>query len=105
MSTDIDKLLERFDVPTGWGVAFTPQEAHEAIEAIQALRGQCEGMATALEVAEQFALEVHHAQSSGANWYTRGASGLYQQIDMWRRKADNAVRDALSAYRTFIGKK
>lgn len=45
---------------------------------------------------EQALLEVRHAQEVGANWYTRGASGLYQQVAMWVGKGFAAL-DALRA--------
>jgi len=45
----------------------------------------------ALETLEQTLREVRHAQSSGANWYTRGASGLYQQVAMHVRRGFEAI--------------
>lgn len=48
----------------------------------------------ALAVVNQALLEVAHAQSCGANWYTRGASGLYQQVAMWVRKGREAIAKA-----------
>jgi hypothetical protein len=37
----------------------------------------------ALKTAHQALLEVTHAQDVGPEWYTRGASGLRQQVAMW----------------------
>jgi hypothetical protein len=51
----------------------------------------------ALLVAQTALAEVAHAQSAGANWYTRGASGLYQQVAMWVRKGREAINAALEA--------
>ena len=51
----------------------------------------------ALLVAQTALAELPHAQSAGANWYTRGASGLYQQVAMWVRKGREAIGAALEA--------
>jgi len=61
-------------------------------EEIAALR---KTIAEAVPTLDQFVSEVAHAQASGSSWYTRGAAGLYGQVDMWRRKA----ADALAALR------
>lgn len=60
----------------------TPEDRQTVIEALKTLQ-------TAMA-------EVAHAQQSGANWYTRGASGLYQQVAMWRRKGSEAAAQALA---------
>lgn len=48
----------------------------------------------ALDVCNQMILEVNHAQSNGSDWYTKGESGLYQQVSMWIRKASDAITKA-----------
>ena len=48
----------------------------------------------ACKVAMQFALEVAHAQDVGPDWYTKGESGMYQQVRMWIKKAHDAVSAA-----------
>lgn len=59
-------------------------EVREAADEIENLRG-------ALKVTHRALFEVSHAQQSGANWYTRGESGLYQQVAMWVRKGFEAI--------------
>lgn len=49
-----------------------------------------------LSTIKQAFLEVAHAQYNGSAWYTRGESGLYQQVAMWVRKGNAAV-DAIGA--------
>lgn len=46
----------------------------------------------AVRVCSQTMLEVGGAQLRGAGWYTKGASGLYQQVDMHVRRANDAIR-------------
>lgn len=46
---------------------------------------------TALSEAHQALLEVKHAQEVGANWYTKGSEGLYQQVSMWVRRGMAAI--------------
>lgn len=46
----------------------------------------------ALRDIQQFIREVDHAQSNGANWYTRGEFGLFQSIRSWSRKANAACK-------------
>ncbi len=48
----------------------------------------------ALRITHQALIETAHAQSVGADWYTKGASGLYQQVAMWVRKGLDAIRKA-----------
>jgi hypothetical protein len=45
----------------------------------------------ALPILSQALLEVAHAQECGAQWYTRGADGLYNQVAMWVRKGRAAI--------------
>jgi len=47
--------------------------------------------AAAIEVLRHTVMEVRHAQNVGAEWYTRGAGGLYQQVRLWLDKADAAL--------------
>lgn len=48
----------------------------------------------ALRVTHQALLEVRHAQECGPGWYTRGESGLYQQVSMWVRRGLEAITKA-----------
>lgn len=48
----------------------------------------------ALKTAHQALLEVAHAQDVGPEWYTRGASGLRQQVAMWVRRGLDALNKA-----------
>lgn len=48
----------------------------------------------ALKTAHQALLEVAHAQDVGPEWYTRGASGLRQQVGMWVRRGLDALNKA-----------
>jgi hypothetical protein len=45
----------------------------------------------ALKTAHQALLEVAHAQDAGPEWYTRGASGLRQQVSTWVRRGLDAL--------------
>jgi hypothetical protein len=45
----------------------------------------------AIEALEQMILEVRHAQSVGSSWYTKGDSGLYQQVRMWLDKGSKSL--------------
>ena len=51
----------------------------------------------ALEVANQLVIEVNHAYTQGPEWYTRGESGLRQQVAMWIDKASKAIQEALKS--------
>jgi len=39
-----------------------------------------------IKTMQQALLEMKHAQSAGPEWYTRGESGLKQQVRMWLDK-------------------
>ena len=51
----------------------------------------------ALKVANQLVIEVNHAYTQGPEWYTRGESGLRQQVAMWIDKASKAIQEALKS--------
>ena len=53
---------------------------------------QVEKLEAAREVMKQTLLEITHAQQCGPGWYTRGASGLHQQVRMWINKANVAIK-------------
>lgn len=53
----------------------------------------------ALRVAQQALMEVAHAQEVGPQWYSRGESGLRNQVDMWVRKGLTALQAALELNR------
>jgi len=52
----------------------------------------------ALKVAQQALLEFSHAQEVGPGWYTRGANGMYRQVQMWLQRGLAAVQGALGPY-------
>ena len=39
-----------------------------------------------IKIMQQALLEINHAQREGPDWYTKGDSGLYQQVRMWLDK-------------------
>ncbi len=45
-----------------------------------------------LEVLKQTVYEVDHAQRQGREWYTKGSSGLYQQVRLWLDKSFVAIK-------------
>lgn len=59
-----------------------------------------ERLDAALKTLEQALHEVRHAQDCGAEWYTKGSSGLYQQVRMWVNKGFDAIREARAAPET-----
>ena len=76
-------------------VKYALQECEAAIAALEALSPPPvpDGDALkALDDIEQLIREVRHAQSVGSAWYTKGASGLYQQISMWLGKGHEAAK-------------
>jgi len=60
----------------------------------EARESNIERLDAALDTCNQMILEVAHAQRSGADWYTKGGSGLHQQVSMWIRKASDAIKKA-----------
>lgn len=65
----------------------------EAADYILQLREEAEKMKAAIMVVSQTLLEVSHAQDVGANWYTRGHSGLFAQIRMQVAKGVKAIKE------------
>ena len=45
-----------------------------------------------IRVLRQTVMEVRHAQNSGPDWYTRGASGLFMQVMTHLDRADEALK-------------
>jgi transcriptional regulator GlxA family with amidase domain len=72
-----------------------------AADTIARLVQQRDAASVYIKVLEQAVLETHHAQVDGANWYTRGASGLYDQVARWIRKS----HEASGVYRAAIASK
>lgn len=66
------------------------RQFNRSLEEIERLRA-------ALPDAEQALIEVLAAQERGANWYTRGADGLFQIVNRWAHKGLNAIRSVHSA--------
>ena len=52
-----------------------------------------EQLQKSIKTIKQTFSEVHHAQSCGAQWYTRGEDGLYRQVSMWVRRGVDAVKE------------
>jgi len=46
-----------------------------------------------LKILQQTILEVRHAQNNGSDWYTKGDSGLYQQVSLWLDKGQKAINE------------
>lgn len=67
------------------------RRAKRPAETIRRQRAQLEQAWAALRIARQTFREVEHAQRSGANWYTQGASGLYQQVALHLRRGEKAA--------------
>jgi len=44
-----------------------------------------------IKILQQTILEVRHAQYNVSDWYTRGDSGLYQQVSMWLEKGQVSI--------------
>lgn len=59
---------------------------------------EIKGNRAALKVAQQSLLEFSHAQEYGPSWYTRGANGMYQQVNLWLQRGLEAVQGALGPY-------
>lgn len=64
------------------------RECHREHDKNVALTDRVKSLEAAMKIAHQ---ALAHAQAVGANWYTRGASGLYQQVAMWVRKGREAI--------------
>jgi hypothetical protein len=47
-----------------------------------------------INILQQAILEFAHARSCGPDWYTRGESGMYQQVGLWIDRGQEAVNDA-----------
>jgi hypothetical protein len=55
---------------------------------------EIEQLRESIKTMRQALCEVAHAQREGAGWYTRGSSGLYQQVSMWVRRGRDAAEAA-----------
>ena len=53
-----------------------------------------------IKVLRQTVLEVRHAQDQGSRWYTKGDSGLFQQVRLHLNRADVAIKSVESALDT-----
>lgn len=78
----------------------TYQQVLGYIDALRSLLAQREERIKRLEksigTVHQALLEVAHAQEVGPEWYTRGESGLKNQVRMWVKKGLAAI-DAMTA--------
>ena len=61
------------------------------MKSVQDHRARIAQIEAALKVTHQALIETMHAQEVGASWYTKGESGLYQQVHMWVRKGLEAI--------------
>ena len=91
-----DQLIERLKKPVpGYPTGCVrSKDWHEAADTIETLQARIAELDAALDVCNQMILEVNHAQSNGSDWYTKGESGLYQQVSMWIGKASDAIKKA-----------
>ena len=74
-----------------------PSEDTQEDEAIKYIRAdeaeeKIERLDSVIKVLHQAILEVDHAQQDGASWYTKGSSGLYQQVRLWINKSYEALK-------------
>ncbi len=69
--------------------------ANSAIKEFDAALEEIKKLREALELCNQFVLEVSHAMQSGPSWYTKGESGLRNQVHMWIDRAAKAIKAAL----------
>jgi len=54
-----------------------------------------------IKIMQQTILEVRHAQYNGSDWYTKGSSGLYQQVSLWLNKGQEAINKINKILETF----
>lgn len=59
----------------------------------------------AVETVESFIREVQHAQNNGPWWFTKGETGLYLQVRLWRDKAVKAIKTIRASLKTAAEKK
>jgi DNA repair exonuclease SbcCD ATPase subunit len=55
------------------------------------LKAERDELHAAIKTANQALFEVAHAQHNGPEWYTRGESGLRQQVAMWVQRGLEAI--------------
>lgn len=58
---------------------------------VERLKAERDELHAAIKTANQALLEVAHAQYNGPEWYTRGESGLRQQVAMWVQRGLEAI--------------
>lgn len=64
----------------------------------QAVSPEVAALVEAAKVAKQALAEVRHAQDNGSRWYTKGESGLFQQVRMWLNKAQEPLDKSLQPF-------
>jgi hypothetical protein len=95
LTRDHDTLVER---SVGAMAIAEGDEGYEKVPidcpmlaAVGNLRQRVVALESAVKIVHQALIEVHHAQSVGASWYTKGHAGLYNQVAMWVRKGLDAI--------------
>ena len=88
------EIAERYKNEAKWRLRAAQLEREKA-DAIATKDAELARLREALEVANQFVLEVNHAYAQGPEWYTRGESGLRQHVSMWIYRASKAIQEAL----------
>lgn len=66
-------------------------DGDDMVEQIQSILDEREEIGKQIMVLQQTLSEVAHAQQCGAQWYTKGASGLFTQVSMWVRRGQAAI--------------
>lgn len=67
----------------------------EAIEAWNKPGNRIKELEEALAVVQQTVREVRAAQRRGPSWYTKGAKGLYMQVDLHLYRAEEALKSII----------
>ncbi len=70
------------------------QAVEELTNERNALQIEVKKLQKALPIANQALLEMDHAYNYGSEWYTRGESGLRQQVRMWLDRGMKAITEA-----------
>ena len=90
---ELEKILEE----SPGKVALAPDGSVHVGPSYEELEAELARLREALKVANQLVIEVNHAYTQGPEWYTRGESGLRQQVAMWIDKASKAIQEALKS--------
>jgi len=89
---EMGKLKAKLEALKAHGREHIYGDSEKGKHEIVLLREQLKERDKAIEVLRQTVMEVHHAQSRGPDWYTRGASGLFSQVRMSLEKSKEALK-------------